>query len=230
MFQFQSIFEGSSTATLSFQDVAICIAAALILGLIIAITHSKTSKQHSKNFLISLTVMPLLVLVVIMMVNGNLGTSIAVLGAFSLVKFRSLPGNSKEIMSIFWAMAVGLAVGTGQIAFATVITIIVAIVLLIISKSRWGEGKIERKKLKIQIPEDLNYQNVFEDIFSKHTKTVELEKARTTSMGSLYELTYTLELKDGVNEKEFIDELRCRNGNLGIQLSKMYEEKESTNL
>ena len=226
---FESIFSDSSTATLSIGDAAICMGAALVLGLIIAFTHSKTSK-YTKNFLISLTVMQLLVQVVIMMVNGNLGTSIAVLGAFNLVRFRSAPGNSKEIMSIFWAMAVGLAIGMGQIAFAAMITVIIAIILRIMSKTNWGESNPMQKRLKIQIPEDLDYQDVFQDIFEKYAKSVELQKAKTTGMGSLYELTYSLELKDGVSEKEFIDELRVRNGNLGIQLSREYEEKESFNL
>ena len=226
---FESIFTQSSTSTLSISDAVICIVASLILGLIIAYTHKKTSK-YTKNFLIALTVMPLLVQVVIMMVNGNLGTSIAVLGAFSLVKFRSVPGNSKEIMSIFWAMAIGLAVGMGQIVFATVITIVIALVLIIMNEIKWGEADNTQKKLKIQIPEDLDYEEVFQDIFEKNTKTFCLQRARTTSMGSLYELTYSVELKAGVSEKAFIDELRCRNGNLGIQLSRNFEERENYNL
>lgn len=227
---FESIFTESSTATLTIQDAAICMAVALVLGVIIAFTHSKTSKSTTKNFLISLTVMPLLVQVVIMMVNGNLGASIAVMGAFNLVRYRSAPGNSKEIMSIFWAMAIGLAVGMGQIAFAGAITVIIAIVLFIISKIKIAEEKNIHKKLKVQIPEDLDYMEVFQDIFEKYTKSANLQKARTTNMGSLYELTYMVDLKPNVSEKEFIDELRVRNGNLSIQLSRDYEEKENYNL
>lgn len=227
---FESIFTESSTATLTIQDAAICMAAAIILGVIIAFTHYKTSKSTTKNFLLSLTVMPLLVQVVIMMVNGNLGASIAVMGAFNLVRFRSAPGNAKEIMSIFWAMAIGLAVGMGQIAFAAAITVVVAIILFIISKIKFIEDVNTKKKLKIQIPEELDYVDVFQDVFKKYTKIVELQKARTTNMGSLYELTYILELKPEANEKEFIDELRVRNGNLSIQLSRNFEEKENYNL
>lgn len=227
---FESIFSTSSTATLTITDAAICMVAALVLGVIIAFTHSKTSKRSSKNFLISLTVMPLLVQVVIMMVNGNLGASIAVMGAFNLVRYRSAPGNSKEIMSIFWAMAIGLAVGMGQILFAALVTVVISIVLFIISRTKLGKEETGKKKLKVQIPEDLDYQEVFQDVFEKYAKTIELQKARTTAMGSLYELTYLLELKPEVNEKEFIDELRVRNGNLTIQLSRNYEEKENYNL
>lgn len=227
---FESIFSETSTASLTVQNAAICIVASLILGAIIAFTHSKTSKQHTKNFLISLTIIPLLVQVIIMMVNGNLGTSIAIMGAFNLVRFRSAPGNSKEIVSVFWAMAVGLAIGMGQIAFATLITVVVAIVFFIISKTKLGKEETTHKKLKIQIPENLDYEEVFEDIFKKYTKTYILQKARTTSMGSLYELTYSIVLKDNAKSKEFIDELRVRNGNLGIQLSREFEEKVSENL
>lgn len=223
---FESIFTESSTATLSIQDATICMVVALVLGGIIAFTHRKTSKSTTKNFLLSLTIMPLLVQVVIMMVNGNLGASVAVMGAFNLVKFRSAAGNSKEIISIFWAMAIGLAVGMGQILFAALVTVVIAIVLFIVSKTKLGEEDVSQKKLKIQIPEDLDYQEVFEDIFKKYTKTYELQKAKTTSMGSLYELTYIISLIDGVSEKQFIDELRVRNGNLSIQLSRNYEENE----
>lgn len=141
-------------------------------------------------------------------------------GVFGLVRFRSMQGNSREIASIFFAMGIGLAVGMGQILFAIVITIIVAILFIILSKTKFGEGNVHEKKLKITIPEDLDYSNVFDDLFEKYTKTNVLEKVKTTNMGSLFELTYNVTTKDGVNEKEFIDELRCRNGNLNITLAR----------
>lgn len=230
MFQFESILADSTTSALSVVNAAICVGVALVLGVIIAFTHSKTSEKYTKNFLISLVIMPVLVQVVIMMVNGAIGTAIAVLGAFSLVKFRSLPGNAKEITSIFWAMATGLAVGSGQIVFAGAITVIVAIVLFVLYKVKWGDGNNLQKKLKIQIPEDLDYQDVFEDIFREYTKKIELRKAKTTGMGSLYELTYLLVLKDNMSEKNFIDELRVRNGNLAVMLSRDFDEKEKESL
>src|SRR5574344_1173740 len=154
---FSSILEGVSetTSSLSVSSALICVATSIILGLVIAFTHKITSK-YSKNFLITLCVLPLLVQVVIMMVNGNLGTSVAVLGAFSLVRFRSLPGNSKEIISIFWAMGIGLAVAMGQIVFAIVITAIVSLLIIILSKTKFGE-RGSYKILKITIPENLDY-------------------------------------------------------------------------
>ena len=141
-------------------------------------------------------------------------------GVFGLVRFRSMPGNSREIVSVFFAMGIGLAIGMGHILFATVITIVVSIFLVILSKTKFGEGNTRDKKLKITIPEDLDYSNVFDDLFEKYTKKNELEKVKTTNMGSLFELTYSIVPKDNINEKEFIDEIRCRNGNLNITLAR----------
>lgn len=215
---FESIIS-ETAGTLSIQSALICMATSIILGVIIAYVHMLTSKT-SKNFLITLSILPVIVQVVIMMVNGNLGTSVAVLGAFSLVRFRSVPGNSREIASIFFAMAIGLAAGMGHILFAVVITILLSLVLIILSKSNFGEKKELEKKLKIVIPEDLNYTDVFDDIFEKFVSKFDLVKVKTTNMGSMYELTYNVALKSKVNEKSFMDEIRCRNGNLNVMLCK----------
>lgn len=218
---FESVLS-QDAGTLSIMSALICMAASIILGLIIACVHMYTTK-YSKNFVITLSVLPVMVQVIIMMVNGNLGTSVAVLGAFSLIRFRSMPGNSREIVSIFFAMGIGLAIGMGHILFATTITVLVSIILIILSKTKFGEKNTHGKKLKITIPEDLDYSNVFDDLFEKYTKTNELEKVKTTNMGSLFELTYNIVTRENMNEKEFIDELRCRNGNLNITL-----ERETT--
>ena len=217
---FESVLNESAAGTLSVQSALICMVASVILGIIIACVHKATS-TYSKNFLITLSVLPFLVQVVIMMVNGNLGTSVAVLGAFGLVRFRSAPGNSREIASIFSAMAIGLAVGMGHVVFAVVITIILSLVLVILSFSGFGEKKTDEKKLKITIPEDLDYTDIFKDIFKKYTDKCDLAKVKTTNMGSMYELTYNTILKNKGSEKAFIDELRCRNGNLNIILEKI---------
>ena len=216
---FQSILS-ESAGSLSIQSALICMGVSLVLGLMISVVHMVTTK-YSKNFLITLSVLPLMVQVIIMMVNGNLGTSVAVLGAFGLVRFRSSPGNSREIASIFFAMAIGLAVGMGQIVFAIVITVVLGLVLLLLSKSGFGEKKVLEKRLKVLIPEDLNYMNVFDDIFHKYTSSVDLVKVKTTNMGSMYELCYNVVLKNKASEKDFIDEIRCRNGNLNVILSKV---------
>lgn len=200
-------------------DALICIGVAVVLGGLISFTHKLTTKT-TNNFLLTLTILPALVQVVILLINGNLGTSVAVAGAFSLIRFRSMPGNSKEIISVFWAMAVGLALGMGYIIYAIVFTVIVAIIIVVINKLIMSKEKSERRKLKIVIPENMNYEDVFQDIFNKYANKVELNRVKTTNMGSMYELLYLIEIKKDINQKNFLDEIRCRNGNLLVMLER----------
>lgn len=219
----ESIFQ--STNELSILNLLICSLFSLFLGLIISIIHKLTS-NYTKNFLITLAVLPILVQSVMMMVNGNLGTSIAIVGAFSLVRFRSIPGTSKEILSVFFAMAIGLATGMGQLLFASILTIMVSLVLLILSKSKFGQRKENIKILKITLPDDLDYTEIFDDLFDKYVVSYTLEKVKTINLGSLFEITYQLNMKTDINEKEFIDDLRCKNGNLKIILTHPIENNE----
>lgn len=212
----ESILSGSGDV--SILNVLICSSVSIILGLMISLVYMKTSRS-SKNFLITLAVLPVLVQSIILMTSGSLGTSIAIVGAFSLVRFRSIPGTSKEILSVFFAMTVGLATGMGQLVYATVITLFVGIIILVLSKSKFGENKSNVKILKITIPENLDYTSVFDDIFEKHDVEVKLDNVKTVNLGSLFELTYSISMKNNVNEKEFIDDLRSRNGNLKIILT-----------
>lgn len=221
---FNSILE-SNSGTLSISTALICMGAALIFGIIIALVHMYSTKC-SKNFAITIAVLPLLVQVVIMMVNGNLGTSIAILGSFSLIRFRSMQGNSRELVSIFFAMAIGLAVGMGHIMYAFVFTLITSLALTILQKSSFGMKKNNEKSLKVTIPENLDYTNIFDDIFDKYTNNIELNKVKTTNMGSMFELSYNISLKNNINEKDFIDEIRTRNGNLTVNLGRVSTENE----
>ena len=221
---FNSILE-SNSGTLSISTALICMGAALIFGIIIALVHMYSTKC-SKNFAITIAVLPLLVQVVIMMVNGNLGTSIAILGSFSLIRFRSMQGNSRELVSIFFAMAIGLAVGMGHIMYAFVFTLITSLALIILQKSSFGMKKNNEKSLKVTIPENLDYTNIFDDIFNKYTNNIELNKIKTTNMGSMFELSYNISLKNNINEKDFIDEIRTRNGNLTVNLGRVSTENE----
>jgi hypothetical protein len=207
-----------TNGTLTLTSVLICIMVDIILGVIISLVHMKTSK-YSKNFIITLSILPLLVSIVMMMVNGNLGTSVAILGAFSLIRFRSLPGNSREIANVFWAMAIGLAVGMGQVYFAILVTAMVSILLLIFYKTNFGNEDNSEQILRIVIPEDLDYEGAFNDIFSKYTTKTNLIKVETTNLGSLFELKYLVILKENIKVQDFINELRVRNGNLKINLS-----------
>ena len=218
-----SIFETSTSSSIGLTEVLISMIVAIILGFIIAIVHKKTSR-YSKNFLITTSLLPILVEAVMLMVNGNLGTSIAIMGAFSLVRFRSIPGTSKEILIVFFAMAVGLSCGMGQIWFAMLLTLIGSLMLIILSKANIFEKDKTEKNLKILIPENLDYENVFDDIFKECTNKVILEKTKTTNMGSMFELSYKVSLKENTSEKEFIDKLRTRNGNLKIALERVEED------
>lgn len=218
-----SIFESSTEMT--FGSVGLLIAVSLICGLCIAYTHMKTTR-YSKNFIGTLTILPTLIAITIFLVNGNLGTSIAVLGAFSLIRFRSIPGNSKEIASVFFAMTIGLALGMGYLLFAFFITIILCLCTWLLAVSTFGENKNRYKILKILIPEQLDYQTVFDDIFETYTKHNRILQVKTTNMGSLFELTYEIDMKNEKLEKQFLDELRVRNGNLKITFSHPLTEGE----
>ncbi len=200
---------------LTIQDVLLCTAVSLVLGLLVAVLYGYQG-ACSKNFMMTIVLLPMLVQMVIMLVNGNLGTSVAVLGAFSLVRFRSVPGSSKEIAVIFYAMAAGLATGTGFLGFAVVMTIVVGSVFFLLEKTRFGEWKQEQKDLRIMIAEHLDYTGIFEDIFKKYTSKCSLQRVKTTNLGSMYELDYHITLKEAGKEKEMLDEIRCRNGNLTI--------------
>lgn len=211
----ESIIE--NTTKLSIETLLLCSLTSVVLGIFISLVHRFTSR-YNNSFLITLAVLPILVQSIILMVCGNLGTSIAILGAFSLVRFRSVPGTSREIVGVFFAMTVGLATGMGQLLFAVIITIIVSLLLIIFSKIKYGD-KNNIKILKISLPDNLDYTEVFDDIFDNYLKSYSLEKVKTTNLGSLFELTYSVVVKKDVNEKEFIDDIRSRNGNLKIILS-----------
>ncbi len=217
---FESIFS-TSTTTISVSQFLICIAAALVIGIFLAIIH--TYKTHyTLSFVITLALLPAIVCVVIMMVNGNVGAGVAVAGAFSLVRFRSAPGTAKEICSIFLAMGAGLVVGMGYIAFAVLFALVlgVAMVLLELVSGSVTDLESRKKTLSITIPEDLNYGDTFEDLFAEYTSKCEAVSVKTSNMGSLFKLKYNIVLKDTNKEKEFIDAIRCRNGNLEVGITR----------
>ena len=210
-----SIFETTTMSTMTIPQAIICMIAAMILGLIISVTYS-VCEEASKNFLVTLVVLPVLVQAVIIMVNGNLGTGIAVAGTFGLVRFRSWPGSAREIGTVFFAMAAGLACGMGQLLYAGILTVLVAVIFIALHFLHFGEKKQGHLKLRIQIPENLDYTTVFDDIFTEFTDSRTLMRAKTTNMGTMYELTYRIAMKDEKRQKEMIDAIRCRNGNLMV--------------
>ncbi|MDO4555555.1 MAG: DUF4956 domain-containing protein [Lachnospiraceae bacterium] len=209
----------------SMESAAAVIVTALVLGIIISMVYMILG-EHSQSFVVILAVLPLLVSLVIMIVNGNIGTSVAVLGAFGLVRFRSVAGSAREIGCIFFAMAVGLAAGMGFLTMAVLITVIVGFTMVLLEKTGFGNGISMERELKITIPENLNYQGVFDDLFLVYTTRFSLERVRTANMGTMYELVYHVRLRNAEKEKEFIDELRCRNGNLSIILGLVQRNKD----
>ncbi len=205
----------TTTASISITDATTYAIVAGILGVIIALTYMHTGKV-SKHFARTLIILPILVCVVMISVNGNLGASVAVMGAFSLIRFRSLQGTSREIAFIFFAMTVGITCSIGYPQFAAIITVLVCAIQLVLNLIKFGESKVIEKQLKVTIPEDLDYNGVFDDLFNKFTKGAKLVSVKTTNMGSMYQLTYHLQMIDETQEKKMIDEIRCRNGNLTV--------------
>lgn len=218
---FQGVFDTSLTSVIGVGDFLLCIGVSLIIGVFLAAVYTYKNR-YTQSFILTLALIPAVVCVVIMMVNGNVGAGVAVAGAFSLVRFRSVPGTAKEICAIFLAMAAGLITGMGYLAFGVLFAVILSAFMILYARLGIGSKNSMQsdKTLQIVIPENLDYNGVFDEVMSKYTQKAELEMVKTTNMGSLFKLTYHVVLKDVALEKEFIDKLRCRNGNLEISLSK----------
>lgn len=217
---FGGLFDTEMTSVIPVSDFLICVGCSLVIGLILAFAYMVRTR-YTKSFVATLAMLPAVVCVVIMMVNGNVGTGVAVAGAFSLVRFRSVPGTAKEIGALFLAMGAGLIAGMGYLAFAFLFAIILGGIMTLYNCLDFGTGERNSryKTIHITIPEDLDYTGVFDDLFSKYTSSCELVTVKTTNMGSLFKLTYNISLSDPKLEKELIDALRCRNGNLEISIS-----------
>ena len=207
-----SVINGAGSV--SVQAALLCTCVSLVLGLVIAAVYMLQG-EYTKNFVVTLLLLPALVQAVIMLVNGNLGTGVAIMGAFSLVRFRSVPGTSREISGVFYAIVVGLATGMGYLAYAAMITVIVGAVMLV-SYKVVGHAGVQQHLLRIVISEDLDYEGVFEDILQKYTKTARLIQVKTINMGSMYELRYEIALAKDALVKEMIDDIRTRNANLTV--------------
>ena len=218
---FRGLFDSELTTVISVTDFMLCLGLSLVLGLIMAVSYMYRTR-YTKSFVVTLALLPAVVCVVIMLVNGNVGTGVAVAGAFSLVRFRSVPGTAKEICALFLAMGAGLISGMGYLGFAVLFTLIMCGMFLLYDSLDLGVGKNKDlyKTLNVTIPEDLDYTGVFDDIFTEYTIEHNLSRVKTTNMGSMFRLTYDITLKDAAGEKEMIDRIRCRNGNLEITVSR----------
>ena len=216
---FTGVFD-TTTTSLQLGDFLLCMCVSLAIGGFLAFLYT-IKNQYTRSFILTIGLIPAVVCVVIMMVNGNVGAGIAVAGAFSLVRFRSAPGSAKEICAIFLAMGVGLMTGMGYLGYATVFAIVLGAAMaafnILFSKDNGKE--MCGKTLHITIPENLEYENVFDDLLDTYTAKHQLTNVKTTNMGSLYKLTYDIVLKELGKEKEFMDQIRCRNGNLEVSLT-----------
>ena len=203
------------SAEITITQFLICELTAMVLGFGTALIFL-VRDRHTGAFSQSLALLPGVVTLVIMLVNGNIGAGLAVAGTFALVRFRSAPGSAKEITGLFMAVAIGLACGMGYVGIAVVFFVLMGLYVLVLGSFRFGEEGLRHRHLKITVPENADYETLFEDLFVQYTDRHELSKVRTTNMGTLYELHYWVDLKDPRQLREFIDAIRCRNGNLNI--------------
>lgn len=221
---FASIID--STAGLTGESILYCTLTSAVLGLLAAALYRLNNQRPSRNLMVTLVVMPVLVQSVIMLVSGSVGAGLAVVGAFNLVRFRSAPGTSREICYVFYTMAIGLATGMGYIGYAVVIAIAAGIILVVLGFiPAFGIVK-SAKAIRIVIPEDMDYTDCFKDLFSEYLSSCRLIMAKTVNMGTLYELRYEVVLKNANKEKEFLDKIRERNGNLSVSCSVLAENRE----
>ena len=221
-----TILTSTTGESLTLANTLIIIGASIILGLIISISYMKTSKEEvvTSGFAVTLIMLPAVISIIILLVGNNVARAFSLAGAFSIIRFRSEPKDPKDISYIFFTLAVGLSAGTGYVGYAVLFTIILCLIMFILKFINYGEADKSFFELRITIPENLNYENVFDDVLKKYTSSWMFKKVKTKEFGSLFEITYTVVMKNE-NQKKFIDELRCRNGNLGVVLSVPQEEK-----
>lgn len=216
-----TFFNVSLTNTdLSFTSAIITILISFVLGGIISVTYMKTNPQgYSQNFTLTMVLLPSIVAIIILLIGSNVARAFSLAGAFSIIRFRSAPGDPKDISYVLFTMAAGLACGVGSFGYAVLFTIILCLLMVVLNRFNFGARKTLQKTLKVTIPENLGYEEAFDEVFKKHNVGYELKKIRTTELGSLYELVYAITIDHLANQKEFLDDIRVRNGNLDISLT-----------
>ena len=226
---FKGIFDQESAQVIGVGDFLLCLGVSLLLGLVMTLVYMWRS-EYTKSFLMTLALLPAVVCVVIMMVNGNIGAGVAVAGAFGLVRFRSAAGTGREISAVFIAMGAGLIAGMGYLAYAVLFTLVLGLMMMACTAAHLGRsrGSQQYRQLRITIPESLNYVNVFDPVLESYTSEYTLKQVKTTNMGSMFRLTYDIVIREGLPEKNLLDELRCLNGNLEISLC--CQESENSGL
>lgn len=225
----ESIFSYSTASTLTISNAVISILISFVAGIIVSLTYIKTydNQNHSPNFALTIVLLPAIISTIIMLIGSDIARAFSLAGAFSIIRFRSAPGDPKDIAFVLFAMAAGLSAGVGLTGFALIFTVILCFVMFILNYFKFGQLRKPVKKLKITIPEDLDYESVFLEVFNRYTISFNLVNVKTAAMGSLYQLTYEVILNDPKEVKSFIDDIRYRNGNLNISLNLIENESYS---
>lgn len=224
----ETIISSTTGESFTLTNALIVILASIFLGLVISFVYIKTNKKNGYNsgFATTLVMLPVIISIIILLVGNNVARAFSLAGAFSIIRFRSAPGDPKDISYIFFTLAVGLTCGMGYIGYSVIFTIILCALMFILDLAKFASSKGKSMHLKITIPEDLNYDGAFDEILNEYTNSYHIERIRTRDFGALFELNYMVELKDEISQKKFLDELRCRNGNLNISLTLSgFEEK-----
>lgn len=209
----------ASDTQMNLTQALLTIGVAFILGAIISITYMKTQPGYTQSFTLTMVVLPVIVAIIILLIGSNIARAFSLAGAFSIIRFRSAPGDPKDITFVLFTMAAGLACGVGAFGYALLFTIALCLLMVLLNKFKFGVKQTAQKLLKVTIPENLGYEEAFDALFKSFNIGYELKKVRTTELGSLYELVYLITMDAATNQKEFLDALRCRNGNLDISLT-----------
>ena len=193
---------------------------AFLVGAVISVTYMKTNpRNYSQNFTVTLMVLPAIVSIIILLIGNNIARAFSLAGAFSIIRFRSAPGDPKDIAYVLFTMAAGLGIGVGAFGYSILFTLVLCAFIYLLSVLKFGRKKTSQRLLKITIPEDLEFEEAFAEVFRQFNMDYELKKVRTAELGSLYEAVYLITMHEQTNRKEFLDALRCRNGNLDITLT-----------
>ncbi|MRN53912.1 DUF4956 domain-containing protein [Paenibacillus monticola] len=216
-----SIFSAALTSTeLTFTNAILTIVISIALGGIISYTYMKTNPaSYSQSFTLTMVLLPVIVAIIILLIGSNVARAFSLAGAFSIIRFRSAPGDPKDITFVLFTMASGLACGVGSFGYAVLFTLILCVLMFILNRTKFGVRTSLQKTLKVTIPEDLGYEEAFNEVFAKYNVGYELKKIRTTELGSLYELVYAVTIDEHTSQKELLDAIRCRNGNLDLSLT-----------
>ncbi|MGM9530424.1 DUF4956 domain-containing protein [Intestinibacter sp.] len=224
----ESIITSTSGESFTFINAIIVLVTSIVLGLIISLSYMKTNNKDrfGSNFSVTLVMLPVIIAIIILLVGNNVARAFSLAGAFSIIRFRSAPGDPKDIAYIFFTLAVGLACGMGYIGYSILFTFVLCLVMLILEKVNFGINKEKTMELKIVVPEDLNFEGVFDSILDEYTNSYSVERVRTRDFGALFEITYLIKLKQDASSKELLDKLRCKNGNLNISLTSSISESK----